>query len=76
MKVVTGLAQYCMYVQLDGDADKSTPHPLQTQVTLWVCKTASDIIIPIDKKSLNNFGDAELSPLCQIIRHSIQANLI
>ena len=76
MKVVTGLAQYWMYAQPDGDADKSTPHPLQTQVTLWVWNTPSDKTIPIDKKSLNNFGDAELSPLCQIIRHSIQANFI
>lgn len=57
------------YVQLDGDADKSTPHPLQTQVTLWVWNTPTDRIIPIDKKSLNNFGDAELSPLCQITSH-------
>ena len=68
-----------LYVQRDGDADKSTPpppHPLQTQVTLWVWNTPSDRTIPIDKKSLNNFGDAELSPLCQIIRHSIQATFI
>lgn len=64
------------YVQLDGDTDKSIPHPLETQVTLWVWNTTSDRIIPIDKKSLNNFADAGLSPLCQIIRHSIQATFI
>lgn len=81
MKVVTRLAQCCssmcsgMEMQTRAPPPPS-PYPLQTQVTLRVWNTPSDRTIPIDKKSLNNFGDAELSPLCQIIRHSIQATFI
>lgn len=68
--MVTGLAQDCTHGQLDGDADESSP--LKPRVTLWVWKRATDKIILIDKKLLNYFGDAGLSPLCQIIRLSIQ----